>query len=492
MKAEHVLTILTSLLGLPEEDKAEFVGKKHYQSFCQLLQKLSAENPVLEDTYNAYKEELRCAYVAKKYGFKMTARQAAALRTHEQQMLHTARLADSIGAATDHQKAMLEKYDKEAEEQHEKTVTVVQKMVEGMDAKKAANPLATVDWPDFTDDEEETQKEPVEEQKLVTDVGPDVHYFVDVKDLDRLRDEERRGSSFSGRNASFYERLRPLARARRMRTPSEFHLSGLRILRTEMPNYGQVLDSIYDQISAQSKLSLPTKIEPILLVGPPGIGKTRFVKQLAEVLALPHFICGMGGGGDAMKMRGLSKGWSSARPGRFATDLATTEVANALYVLDEIDKAGRRNGDSAWDIHGLLLAYLEPESATVVEDDYMDCTLDVSPLNFLMTANDATLLPEPFLSRLDVYHIAGPEGLERRGVYIRMFDEQCQKWGGGLREISDCALAKMDTYSNLREAKRALSKAVAHAIGRGSKDVEASDFRALGTAPVQRRSIGFF
>ena len=481
-----VVTLLTEMLGLPEADVRAFVGENNYVSLCQIFQKLALEHPVKDEGDN-FIEQLRRANIAKRFGLEMTEKQAEALQKNEQRLLDAARVADSIGAASDQQKAMLEKCDKKAEEQHEKAVTTVTKLMEGFDANKPVSKFATVHLPDFTDDDEDD-----EEQTLVTDVAPDVHYFVEMKNLDRLRDEERRGSSFNSGRATFYERLRPLARARKMRTPSEFHLSGLRILATEMPNYSDVLDSIYDQISAQAKLSLPTKIEPILLVGPPGIGKTRFVKQLSEVLTLPHFICSMGGGGDAMKMRGLSKGWANARPGKFAMDLATTEVANALYMMDEIDKAGRKNGDAMWDIHGLLLAYLESESSTVVEDDYMDCTLDVSPLNFLMTANDASLLPEPFLSRLDVYHIAGPEGLERKGVYIRMFAEQCEKWGGGLREISDCALAKMDTYSNLREAKRALSKAVAHAIGRGSKDVEASDFRALAAATPQRRSIGFF
>lgn len=59
-------------------------------------------------------------------------------------------------------------------------------------------------------------------------------------------------------------------------------------LSAEMPWCSQAIAAIADDLRLQAIGSMPiARFRPILLLGPPGIGKTRFVNRLAKYLGLP-------------------------------------------------------------------------------------------------------------------------------------------------------------------------------------------------------------
>ncbi|MFX5583067.1 AAA family ATPase, partial [Acinetobacter baumannii] len=52
----------------------------------------------------------------------------------------------------------------------------------------------------------------------------------------------------------------------------------------ELPNFHEVLDDVRRQIALCNDSSDALEITPLLLLGPPGVGKTHFARQLAELL----------------------------------------------------------------------------------------------------------------------------------------------------------------------------------------------------------------
>ena len=56
-------------------------------------------------------------------------------------------------------------------------------------------------------------------------------------------------------------------------------------LYAELPNFHEVLDDVRRQIALCNDSSDALEITPQLLLGPPGVGKTHFARQLAELPA---------------------------------------------------------------------------------------------------------------------------------------------------------------------------------------------------------------
>ncbi len=60
-------------------------------------------------------------------------------------------------------------------------------------------------------------------------------------------------------------------------------------LRTRFPNFSEAIDLFDGNAIGLSMLGLPLEVTHILLLGEPGLGKTKFVSELAKVLQLPYF-----------------------------------------------------------------------------------------------------------------------------------------------------------------------------------------------------------
>ncbi len=181
------------------------------------------------------------------------------------------------------------------------------------------------------------------------------------------------------------------------------------ILLEEMPNLAPATRAVLGDLRFAAFVGAPARIRPSLLVGPPGIGKSRWIRRLSELLDLPARTLPLGGSSDARYLSGTARGWGSAQPSGVVEAIVETGTANPLIIGDEVDKAGGsdRNGR----VSHALLALLERETASTWHDDCLRAMVDLSHVNWLLTANDASGLPAPLLSRLRIVDI-GPPGLD--------------------------------------------------------------------------------
>lgn len=166
---------------------------------------------------------------------------------------------------------------------------------------------------------------------------------------------------------------------------------------------------------------------PVLLVGPPGSGKTRFAQRLGSLLGIDNSVINCAGMADPKIFQGLARGWASARPSFLVERLAQTKRGNHLFLLDEIDKFGSSNHNG--DPRAAVLDLLEPGNAARYADIYLLAEVDLSHCLFVATANSLEPIPAPLLDRLQPIFFPQP-GPEHAPTLIKGVQADLERsWG---------------------------------------------------------------
>ena len=142
----------------------------------------------------------------------------------------------------------------------------------------------------------------------------------------------------------------------------------------------------------------------ILLVGPPGVGKTSIGKAVAKSMNKPFFRFSVGGLRDEAEIKGHRRTYVGALPGKIIQGLKITKSNSPVFLIDEIDKMGESHqGDPA----SALLEVLDPEQNVSFRDQYLDLPFDISNVLFILTANTLDSVPEPLLDRAEIISLSG-------------------------------------------------------------------------------------
>ena len=202
----------------------------------------------------------------------------------------------------------------------------------------------------------------------------------------------------------------------------------------------------------------------ICLAGPPGVGKTTFAINVAKSLNREFYKISVGGLNDTNELMGNRRTYLGSNMGRIMQGIKKCNVNNPVILIDEVDKMVKNTlGDPA----SCLLEILDSSQNTMFIDNYVEEEFDLSKVMFILTCNDASLIPEVLYDRLEIIEITSYTELEKLNIAKKyllpsIFDD----YKVGLKDIkiSDNLIldiiSKYTKESGLRELKRCLSSLI--------------------------------
>jgi ATP-dependent Lon protease len=284
-----------------------------------------------------------------------------------------------------------------------------------------------------------------------------------------------------------YERMLEKGSERFQVKPSG--LPAMEHLYDELPNFREVLDDIRRQLALCHDSRDALEITPMLLLGPPGVGKTHFAREVAQLLGTGMGFVSMSSLTAGWVLSGANAQWKGARPGKVFETLVEGQYANPVMVVDEIDKA---RGEHAYDPLGALYSLLEHDTARGFIDEYAEVAVDASQVIWVATANDERAIPEPILNRVNVYQVQMPDRAAARSIAIRLYQSIRSRHDWGRHFAPEPAEPVLERMAELapREMRRAWMTAFGNARLDGREAVEPADLPATGHAG-KRGPLGF-
>lgn len=254
-------------------------------------------------------------------------------------------------------------------------------------------------------EDSETKEEEDQVQESSSGLPFELYDLADVK----LDDNLLRG------NEACLEWLESLAKSKHREKSlpvcTDEQVSHLRELTPLFPNMRDALKVVTGAASLSAKWGLSFQSPPLLINGPPGVGKTEVVRRLAEHLDLPLIYINMAHLAGRFELLGGHRTWKQSEPGIVFKKLMECPVGNPIVLFDEAELGEPK-------LYQPLYHLVEDDQVT---DHYLDVPFNVSKLNLIFITNDKYLLPEALRSRLFEFDVKQPTRAQMKQIIQRIY-----------------------------------------------------------------------
>ncbi|PZQ86866.1 MAG: hypothetical protein DI534_15930 [Leifsonia xyli] len=332
---------------------------------------------------------------------------------------------------------------------------------------------------------------------------------IEIYDADRLARRLGPGDSFVGdpaeasgdedaaqaRQVRLWNRMQSDERGpwRKLVIPEEAMIARLAGLDAICPQFAEVTAWVIRAARLGASTGTPLRLDPAVVVGAPGTGKTFYARKLAEALGVPSDVIAMNLMTDrGSAFSGLTPVWKASGPGKVAKLLIESSHACPLIVIDEIEKASPINPRETPE--NVLHSLLERENAERFVDEFVDLPIRADHIFWFATANSLDPLPDSIVDRLIVFQIALKEA-EMLAIQKSIFHEANLRVGRCFAEPAD-ELFRATTGHNPRLLSRLWDIAMGFACAEGRRHLVGEDIRGaeqvlLAGKDGARRPIGF-
>lgn len=254
-----------------------------------------------------------------------------------------------------------------------------------------------------------------------------------------------------------------------------------------LPNFHEVLDDVKRHVALAQDSRDGLEVTPMLLLGAPGIGKTHFARQLADLLGTGMTLVPMRSMTAGWLLSGASSQWKGAKPGKVFEALVDGGYANPVIVVDEIDKA---SSDAQYDPLGALYSLLEHDTAQNFTDEFAEVAIDASQVIWITTANDERATPEPIRNRMNVFWVEAPDLDAARQIACNMYQSirKTHGWGDGFSPEPGNDVLDLLAELAPRDMRRALMTGFGNARLDNRDTVQPGD---LPRAAGRKSTMGF-
>ncbi len=206
------------------------------------------------------------------------------------------------------------------------------------------------------------------------------------------------------RVAKLRKRLIEKGPDRRIAQPAAWRES-MAELEAALPHFREPIRLLRNSLALADATRRPLRIPPMLLLGPPGIGKTYFTHRVAALMGAPHASIAFDQPTAGSTLRGSDSYWGNSSTGLLFNLLCMGECANPVVLLDEVDKSFSATSHAGIDPLAQLHGALEPQTSRKTVDISVDIVFDASLVTYIATANSLRGLTVPLVSRLEIFSI---------------------------------------------------------------------------------------
>ncbi|MCA0406069.1 MAG: AAA family ATPase [Proteobacteria bacterium] len=279
---------------------------------------------------------------------------------------------------------------------------------------------------------------------------------------------------------------------RQLAVANEDQIQRIIEVRDSAPHMSQVIEIVLTALRASEATHTPISIPPVLMLGPPGCGKTHLACEIARALDLPSRVVDAPNLNSGAGFTGTDRSWKNPKPGIVAELLAAHDSPSQVIIIDEIDKPCRLAGysDALMPLHSIL----EPVSARSMRDECLEMVLDASHLFWFATANDLAGMASSLIDRFIVIDCQAPSPDQADRVIRSIYETARRRWGSWFApDLPDEVIERVKALPP-RRVRRVLGMTLARVASLRSHEIMACDVdyaMALLERGETRHKVGF-